>query len=70
MKNLKNKAMVKLAAVGTALAPVAAFAQEAGPDTSAITGKIALYSAAAVVLSLAFAGAVWAIRSAGLFKRG
>lgn len=70
MNNFKNKALMVCAAAATALMPVAAFAQESGPDTSAIIAKITLYTAAAVTLSLALAGAIWALKSAGLFKRG
>lgn len=58
----------KLAVLSVVLAPAAAFAQEAAPDTSEITSKIATYAGAAVLVLIAFALALWGMKAAGLLK--
>ena len=59
----------KLAIVaGSALAPVAAFAQDTDP-TGAIKTKIETYGGYAVGVVIAFALAVWGLRAAGLIGR-
>lgn len=65
-----GKALVaRGAAVGSGfMVAGSAFAQEAF-DTSEITGKITTYSGYALVLVLAFAAAVWALRAAGLLGK-
>lgn len=52
------------------LSPLAAFAQETGVDTTAITAKITENTGKAVAIAALFIGGVWALKSMGLFKRG
>lgn len=52
------------------LSPFAVMAQETGVDTSAITAKITENSGKSVLIAALFIGAVWALKSMGLFKRG
>lgn len=66
---LKNGLRKLVVVGGTALAPVAAFAQTADP-TAPIIAKITEYSGYAVALVVAFALAIWGLRAAGLLKRG
>lgn len=72
MRNLMKMARGKLTALNLAvlafLVPMAAMAQTAAPDTSAITAEFDTYKVAVVALVIAFAVVLWAIRAAGLLK--
>lgn len=48
---------------------VPGFAMAEAPDTTAILADITMYSGAAILLIIAFAAAVWALRAAGLLGR-